>query len=559
MDKIPILEPWGPYIFYKFHEPYTYNPGIHLITFTAARDIKKFVAKHIPDANKRPKLIAFPHGYQLDSWVTEPEALSFEYLCFFLNGWEGAIAYVFPKGYDNRWWSALADSNKKIAMYEDFVFKGKKVNNCKVKSLSPVPQTNFPKFWSEGGNFVQKLPSLKTAKIIQTVEYKLGSKNLIAIGNFWQKGEAFVKLTVDNLNNNSKYVLREAGKNRYFGSNLSAEQLKKGIMLHVGALRWGFFTVEPYNKNTDYGEMISPAFMQKLFKQRLPEIKKTIAWEKKYQSEQQVQAAKDAALPDYSNIKNMNNKGISCRKVDNTIEFSWKNNKAMIDPTTGGCVKSWIADKTELVSQQENMGFCLDAFWWPGKAAAIINRPYKVVNQTKTAEGLSISLERKLTAKDKYFLADCIINKTYDISSGGIKVTTKITNTTGVEKELSFRYHNMPALLEFHGTKGGEALLEEKGKDVIFKRSFARKMLRYTAKRDADLEGLFKLEQSATISKPEVVFSSEWSSAKLTAKILSAKELYGIVLWDSGKMKTTTFEPLFKKAVIAPENPGPLQ
>ena len=38
----------------------------------------------------------------------------------------------------------------------------------------------------------------------------------------------------------------------------------------------------------------------------------------------------------------------------------------------------------------------------------------------------------------------------------------------------------------------------------------------------------------------------------IDGKILSAKELYGIVLWDSGSQKTTTFEPLFKKAVIAP-------
>jgi len=157
-----------------------------------------------------------------------------------------------------------------------------------------------------------------------------------------------------------------------------------------------------------------------------------------------------------------------------------------------------------------------------------------------------------LTAKDKQFLTDCVISKTYNFSTEGIKVSTKITNTTGVEKELSFRWHNMPALLEFHGIKGGEALLVDKGKDVIFKRIFARKMLRYAAKRDADLEGLFKLEQAATISKPEVIFSSTWSPAKLTAEVLSTKELYGIVLWDSGKQKTTTFEPLFKKAVIAP-------
>ncbi len=554
MDKLPLLEPWGPYIFYKFDEPYVYNPGIHLITYTAAKDIKKFISKHIPDKNKHPKIIAFPHGYQGNTWVTEPEALAFETLCFFLNGWEGSIAYVFPKGYDNRWWKAMAEANKRIAEYEDFVFKGKKANNVTASPVSPVPAADFPKFWSEGGNFVQKLPSLKTASIIQSVEYKSGEKRLIAVGNFWQKGEVFVKLSVDNLKSSTKYVLREPDYKRCFSiSNnaaLTASQLKKGIMVHVGALRWAFFIIEPYRKNTQYNEVIPLEFMRQLLKKRLPEIEEAIKWEKKYKAEQQAQADKDNALPDYSNIKNMDNKGVSCRKADNTIKFNWKNNKVIIDPTTGGRIKSWFCDKTQLVSQSGNLGFCVDAFWWPSKAASQITSPYKVVSQDKTANGLNIVLKRRLTAKDKIFLADCVITKTYDISPERLQVSTKITNTTGVEKEFSFRWHNMPALLEFHGTKGGKALLTEKGKEVVFKRLFARKMLRYAARRDADLEGLFKLEQAATISKPEVVFSSTWSPVKLSAEILSDKELYGIVLWDSGKQKTTTFEPLFKKTSI---------
>ena len=551
MDKLPWLEPWGPYIFYKFNEPYTYNPGIHLITFTAAKEIKKFVERNIKDESKRPKLIAFPHGYQLDTWVTEPEALSFEFLCFFLNGWEGAIAYVFPKGYDNRWWKSLADANTRIAEYEDYVFKGQKSNDCEISTANPVPKANFPKFWSEGGNFMQKLPTLKDAEIVQKVEYKLGEKRLVAIGNFWQKSEVFVKLKVNKLAP-GKYVLREPDFNRCYGRSLSAAELKKGVMVQVGALRWGFFVLEPYNESAKYGKVISPEFMRELFKKRLPGIKKAIQWEQKYQKEQQAQAARDNALPDYSNIKNMSNKGVSCRKSGNNIEFIWTGNKAIVDPVNGARIKSWVSGKTELVSQSGNLGFCVDAFWWPGKAACQITRPYRVLNQKKTVDGLSITLERKLDIKDKVYLVDFVINKTFDFSKDGIKVTTKITNTTGVSKELSFRWHNMPALLEFRGAKGGSALFEENGRDTVFKRIFSRKMLRYTDKRDNDLEGCFKLEQATKISKPEVIFSSTWSPVKLAADVGCADKLYGVVMWDSGKQKTTTFEPLFKKTSIAP-------
>lgn len=165
---------------------------------------------------------------------------------------------------------------------------------------------------------------------------------------------------------------------------------------------------------------------------------------------------------------------------------------------------------------------------------------------------MSITLERKLDIKDKVYLVDFVINKTFSFSKDSVKVTTKINNKTGVIKELSFRWHNMPALLEFHDAKGGSAVFYENGKDTVFKRIFSRKMLRYAEKRDNDLEGYFKLEQASKISKPEVIFSSTWSPVKLMADINSKDKLYGIVMWDSGKQKTTTFEPLFKKIAIAP-------
>jgi hypothetical protein len=561
MDKLPWLEPWGPYIFYKFDEPYVYHPGIHLITFIAAKDIKTFVKKHVPNKAKRPKLIAFPHGYQLNSWVTEPEALGFETLCFFLNGWEGSIAYVFPKGYDNRWWKAMADANRRIAEYENYVFKGEKVSDAKVTLASPVPKTSFPKYWSEGGNFVQKLPSLKTASIVQSVEYKLGNKRMIAVGNFWQKSEVFVKLSVSGLAANTKYVLREPDFNRCFANSsgsvaLSTDELKQGVMVHVGALRWAFFVVEPYSKGANYGKTISPEFMKKLLNSRMPVIKKAIQWEQKYLAAQQAQAAKENALPDYSNIKSMSNKGVSCRKVDANgvpaVEVAWKDSKVLIDPVGGARVKSWLAGKSQLVSQEKQFGFCVDAFWWPSKAATMITRPYKVISQSKTSNGLSITFERKLTAKDKLFLTDCVITKTYDLFPGGFKLSTKFSNKTGVEKELAFRWHNLPGLLEFHNGKGGSALLTDNAGEVIFKRIFTRKMFRYADKRDNDLEGSFNLEQAVTAAKPEVTFTSTWTKVRQKAEILSAKELYGFIFWDAGKQKTTTFEPLFKKTVIAP-------
>ena len=121
MEKLPWIDPWGPYIFSDFTKKHTYYPGIHLITWRAAKDNKEFIKKHIENSAARPRLIAMPQGVQCGSWITEPEALAFETIGFFLQGWQGSIAYYFPRGYDHRYWKTLAHANSLIASTEDLV------------------------------------------------------------------------------------------------------------------------------------------------------------------------------------------------------------------------------------------------------------------------------------------------------------------------------------------------------------------------------------------------------------------------------------------------------
>jgi hypothetical protein len=134
IDSLPVIEPWGPYIFFDFTRPYIYNTGIHVITYEAGKNIKKYVAENVPNKKKRPALIAFPHGFQCNTLVTEPEALGFEMLCYFVNGWNGTFLYYMPGGYDARWWNAATEANQRIASYEKFIFDGKRINTAKIKA-----------------------------------------------------------------------------------------------------------------------------------------------------------------------------------------------------------------------------------------------------------------------------------------------------------------------------------------------------------------------------------------------------------------------------------------
>ncbi len=278
LDKLPVVEPWGPYLFSSYSKPYEYFPGIHLITFAAAKENQDFIARRVKEPSQRPRIIAFPHGLQCDEWVTEPEAIAFDTLCFFLRRWNGSLVYYFPRGYDARYWNALAVTNTLIADYEDFVFKGTEFRGFSIKMESIAPPAAFPDRWDEGGNFVEKLPALKNnPPIVQAVGYELGGKRMIAIGNFWQKGEAFVRLSFKGLPDNQTYALwqpqtRHYFMNKYEDAALTANDLRDGVLVHVGALRFSFFVLEPYNDDTDYGDPITPTHMEVFRDKRLPEI-----------------------------------------------------------------------------------------------------------------------------------------------------------------------------------------------------------------------------------------------------------------------------------------------
>lgn len=107
LDKLPAMEPWAPYNWYRFGVgPYDYVRGLHLSSHVTARQVLEFLDERLGPA-KRPRLFAFPFGTY--EGATQPEALSFEFLTYWLNGYNGAFAYLFPGGYDARYWRAGGD------------------------------------------------------------------------------------------------------------------------------------------------------------------------------------------------------------------------------------------------------------------------------------------------------------------------------------------------------------------------------------------------------------------------------------------------------------------
>ena len=275
LGKLPVLESWAPYNWYVFGSgPYDYVRGLHLTCHATAREVQGFLEARLP-AGERPDLIAFPYGTY--EGATQPEALAFEILTYLFNGYAGAFAYLFPGGYDARYWRALANMNSFVAAVEPFVRRGRPVEKHHIEPATPLPRPD-PRFLSSGGCARDIGKRWKDLPLLLSWEFELGATRLIAVGNFWERGECFFRLIPRELDGTLKYVLRDPTAQRVYADRdgnraLSAEELGRGMLLHAGAMRYSVFVLEPYREGTDYGDAVRPRAIETAMRERLPGIK----------------------------------------------------------------------------------------------------------------------------------------------------------------------------------------------------------------------------------------------------------------------------------------------
>jgi len=252
-DAMHAWMPWGPYNWSIFGRgPYNYVRGRHLNCHASARQVLASLERNRPD-DRDYRLIAYPYGTY--EGATEPEAIAFEVLTYFVNGYDGTFVYLFPGGYDARYWQAMADANRLIARFEDYVFAGEVKPRHRIVSRTPLPKVD-PTVLKE-----------EVYPLLLSWKYELDGKRLIAVGNFWEESECFFDLTVDGLDRGEKHVVHEPAFGRVYADDKGqvgrdADSLKQGTLLHVGAMRYAFFVVEPWREEGEYGTCLRPRQMQ---------------------------------------------------------------------------------------------------------------------------------------------------------------------------------------------------------------------------------------------------------------------------------------------------------
>lgn len=545
MKDLPILEPWGPYLFHNLDEPYIYTPGYHLITWGAAKAVKGFLSKNIADPRRRPQIYAFPHGNQSGSWFTEPEAIVFDSLCYFLHKWEGSIVYLYNM-LDYKYFSVLADMNALIACHEDLVLDGKERSGDRVQSVTPIIGAENFRPWLNGAD-VDGFLCIRPEKMVSYIgkenalrlkSFTHGQKILAAVGNFWQRGESFFNLKLQNLDPKALYTVRQLREKRNFGTFSGAQLMNKGVLLHVGALRFAFYVIEK-GRNVLPGETkITQKELTSLMHRRLPLIRKAYAAEKKQALEWEktfarIMAEERSATAgkqfDFSVLPSVSSKGVTLAPSGKAVAVTTPDYSLKFHPSRGGIITDLVVRGKRLDAPLQGFGIAMDTLF--GQGGVNIDRTMRLESVEPVSTGVKVTLVRKLSSRDSKLYQGVILTKNYIFTAKGFTTSSEFRNGSSKKLVLTVRQHNFAP----NGTK--DPLLTVGSKK--FPRDMKHKVIRIGAGGEKLIRQL-KLPVFAA-DGAKLSFSAPWSPAHITAEPLGKEQPALLLIWEGGASFTAEY------------------
>lgn len=344
---------WSPYVHYRFYGAYSYSPDMLEIIDQAAKAVQ------IPE-----KRYAYPNAVQVNTWYAEPETLAFQYLIYFFNRWHGASAYTFPAGLDMRWFAAIADANKVIAASEEMLQGSTPLPAIELKTITPIPDK----------------------KLLKTYRFKLkDGSEVLAIGNFWPRGESFCELPELPAGKVYKDVLL----NKIHQSNIA----------QVGALK---FRVYHIVSAADTKEVITDDFMKKLLQKRLPKISAAAEAERIWRDRDKIN----------NNIeqRKLKNDSAQAELQNNVLKFSAAWGNAELALNAGGSLKKLVFNGQTVLD-----GGCITSFAHMGRKNShlSINKRFFCTAMQFAGDHLAVQLQRRLQVDEHAQFESVVITLDY--------------------------------------------------------------------------------------------------------------------------------------------------
>ena len=540
-SSLTYIDPWGPYTGWQTMEPWNYTKGENLSTYVAAKYVRRFMTEKL--GKKCPRLVALPHGIQGKFWVTTPEAMAMEVTGFFLQGYHAAHLYLYPHGYDNRYWRVMAENNSLIALHEDVVFNGKRLTGK--GSVTPVTPYPAPKKRINPRYLVNPAPE----SLLQIETFCKGNVTVAAVGNFWQKGDVFFTLKIQGLEKNTSYALTEVAKKRTFvndnGKFFTGAELEKGVLLHAGALRWVFFTIEKSDKAALPGKKIFPRQLKEAMKAHLPAIEKGAAEERVLDEAIEAEFRK-------SELRPLANGALKCTPAagkDDSQVLLFNAGKNTLTFELQNCtLKNWTIDG---ILWGEAFG--VPMFWEPANAATA---RYTVTKQEVVPEGIRVVAEKLFNRQNSAALEHLTIRQTILVSKDlrTLKISTELIDSHNAETgsgsfTLGFRYHFFPGNMN---DRKGDILMSSKGKELIFTRKMKRQI--YALGMTPATQKISKLFECADapvlLDNGTVFMRKEGAKDRVRMQGFPQKLFGGYAVWDTPDNKFPTFEPFFQPVTI---------
>ena len=527
------IDPWGPYAYWYAHNPFVYNKSFNLRTFLKAKDVRSAVNK---DYKKAPKLLAFPHGLQGNDWVTQPESIAIELLSFLFNRWEGATVYAFPKGYDARYWKAFADATTVSALYDRFVFKGKRVD----EKVTLTPQAPYA---ADTAIVDRMLGTHAYYSMLQHTAFELDGTLIAAVFNFWRNGEVFFTLRVKGLEPNARYTVKK-GNTRFTaegGKSFTGKELARGVTLHAGAVRCAVYEIAKEKAADKQLAALTVADVKKAQRLARPALLKAKADDEKYEK---LYGISESKLEDISNA------GISC-KADNAkkiLTFTSGKNKVEL-LTVASCISVWEVEGKAVIHGSKASGLGAVAFWKP---VLQLTSNFTVKEQKKIPGGIAVTCERRILDRDNSSLSGLLLREELLLTDNLKKITVKTGIINDADRTISFgvRYNLMPA---YPAMDGGFTRIFHKGKAVDFKRDMNRRL--YSTGIDSLFESSVRKLFSVTLPNREMDSAAVhfvMPGGKALLNLSPADALAGAGVWDDGRLRAATFEPCFKFITLGP-------
>ncbi len=526
IGDLPWLNAWGPYIYHDIAAPYAYRNAEHLKSFLNAREAQRFLDRHLAPGARRPKLIAYPANLLATTWMTPPEAAAFETLCYFLQRWEGSALYFLPFGCDHRWFREMAAANRLIAATDAFVFQGKPVTPPEAIPVTGLPRSYYAD--SVSADF----PELPGCSFLQTVAWQKDAQTLLAVGNFWERGECFFRLRIPGLEPKREYRLRTPDGAEEFaredGRGFTGSDLEKGVLMQVGALRWRILILEA-------GVPAANAIRSSQVEAARQAAEAAIARALADEAEELRLSQGDARRPDYAALKPLaNGRAKLTPAPDGTLRLAAPGVSLTLDLAKGGCIRSWKVNGREYVGGPA-YSFGSDATWGPSFVAKGF---YRVNSMRAEGEGFSLDLEHQVVPAESTFYSQLLLRKRIILEPRCIRIRTEVTNRSGDSVTFRFRWFSLPLALK-------RTLTGPDG-DIPVQRTYDVRAWRLSAAPEP-----FKIPRrtepapTRPITVPAARFAFEGATESLAISAAPADHFDAFVVWDGSGQPSPTFEAIY--------------